>query len=114
MAGMMSTSKLIRYFFTYLATFGFQSSSPPDNITLNPAKNIDQSDFQTGFSIAAPATFDTEQLIHHTKTAFIDTIASFQDLDGELIPVQEVLELLIFMIFWTLLCLSRLGIQLIF
>ena len=56
-------------------------SLPPDNITLNPAnKRIDQSlsDFQTGIIAAAPATLDTEQLISHTRTAVVDTIASLQ------------------------------------
>ena len=34
---MMSASKLILYFSSHPAAFVFQSSTPPDNITLNPA-----------------------------------------------------------------------------
>ena len=34
------------------------------------------SDFQTGISAASPAILDTEQLISHTRTALVDTIAS--------------------------------------
>ena len=71
------------------------------------------SDFQTGYG-ATHATLDTEQLISHTRTALVDTTASLQDSDGVVIPVQEVLELLRFMIFWTMLCLCGLGIQLVF
>ena len=37
MAVKMSASKLIVHFSSYPAALGFQSSSPPDNITLNPA-----------------------------------------------------------------------------
>ena len=59
--------------------FGFQSSSPPDNITLNPAKRKkDQSlsDFQAGIDVTTHATLDTEQLISHARTAVVNTIAS--------------------------------------
>ena len=43
---------------------------------------IDQSlsDFQTGIGVPAQATLDTEQLIFHTRTALVDTIASLQGL----------------------------------
>ena len=47
----MSASKLICYFSSHPASFGFWASTPPDNITLNSAKRkADQSllDFQTG------------------------------------------------------------------
>ena len=42
----------------------------------------------------AYATLDTEQLVSNTRTAVVNTIASLQDSDGGVIPVQEVLELL--------------------
>ena len=43
-AGKMSASKLIQYFSSHPAAFGFQSYSLPDNITLNPAsKKTDES-----------------------------------------------------------------------
>ena len=67
------------YFSIYQAAFGFLASSPPDNITLNPAnKRTDQSlsNFQTGIDAAAHATLNSEQLIYHTTTALIDTTAS--------------------------------------
>ena len=57
---------------------------------------------------------DTEQLIFCTKTVLVDAIASLQDCDGGVIPVLEVLALLRFMIFWTMLCLKVLGMQLLF
>ena len=47
----MSASELIHYFSTHPAAFGFQASSLPDNITLNPANkktNQGHSDFKTG------------------------------------------------------------------
>ena len=77
--------------------FGFQSSSPLENITLNPAyKKADQSlsDFQTGIGVVAHATLDMEQFIPHTRTALVDTIASLQDSLGGVIPVVEAHELL--------------------
>ena len=43
--------------------------------------------------VAAHATFDTEQLISCTRTALV-AIATLQDSDKGVIPVQEVLELL--------------------
>ena len=49
---------------------------------------------QTGIGTAAHATLDTEQLISHIGTTLVDTNASLQGLDGEVIPVSEVHELL--------------------
>ena len=95
MAGRMTSSKLICYFFSYPVAFGFWSS-PADNITINPAnRKMDQSlsDFQTGICVAAHATLDTEQLISHIRTALVDTTASAKDSDLRVILVQEVLEL---------------------
>ena len=57
--------------------------------------------------MAAHITKNTEQHISHSKTAFVDTIASIKDSDREVIPVQEVLELLAFMLFWTMLYLKK-------
>ena len=68
LATKMSASKLIHYFSSHPVAFGFQASTPPDNITLNSAnRKADQSlsDFQTGVGAAAHATFDMEQLISH-------------------------------------------------
>ena len=79
LAGTLSTSKLISYFSSHPVAFGFQASSPSDNTTLNPVnKMTDQSlsDLQTGTGVAAHATFDIEQLILHTRTVLVDTIAS--------------------------------------
>ena len=44
--------------------------------------------------MAAHGTIHTEELISHTRTALVDTIASLQDSDGGVIPVLEVHELL--------------------
>ena len=44
LATKMSASKLIRYFSSHLASFGFRASTPPDNISLNSAsRKVDQS-----------------------------------------------------------------------
>ena len=44
LATKMSASKLIHYFSSHPAAFGFQASTPPDNITLNSAnRKADQS-----------------------------------------------------------------------
>ena len=75
----MSASKLICYFSNHPAAFGFQSSSPPENITLTPAnRKADQhlSDFQTGIGVAAHASLDMKQLISHLRVALVDTISS--------------------------------------
>ena len=79
LATKMSASKLICYFSSHSAAFGFQPSTPPDNISLNSAKRkADQSllDFQTGFGATAHATLDTEQLISHLWVALVDTLSS--------------------------------------
>ena len=51
-------------------------------------------DLQTGIGTAAYFTLDTEQHISHTRMALVDTSAFLQNLDGRVIPVQEVLKLL--------------------
>ena len=90
----------------------------PDNINRNPTnKKTDQclSDFQTGTGAAAHDTLNTEQLIPHARMVLVDTTASLQDSQRGVIQVQKDLNYsLRFMIFWTMLCLSDLGIHLIF
>ena len=94
----MSTSKLIHYFSSHPAAFGFWASTPPDNISLNSAnRKVDQSlsDFQTGLGATAHATLDTEQLISHLQVALVDTLSSLPEPEGDVIPVSEVCELLL-------------------
>ena len=91
----MLASKLIHYFSSHPAAFGFQSLTPPDNITLSSAnRKADQSlsDLQTGVGAAAHATLDTEQLISHLRVALLDTLSSLCDSEGGIIPVSEVCE----------------------
>ena len=95
--GKMSTSELICYFSGHPAAFGFKTSLPPDNFTLtSPNKRIDKSlsDFQTGSGAVAHATLDKKQLISHTRTDLVDTIASLQHLEDVVIASSEVQELL--------------------
>ena len=114
----MSASKLICYFCSHPAAFGFCSSAPPDNIALTPANGkVDQSlsEFQTGIGAAAHATLGTEQLISYLRVSLVDTISSLPDSEGGVIPVSEVCELHIkFMTFWTMLCPTDLATQLVF
>ena len=68
LATKMLASKLIHYFSSHPSAFGFQASTPPDNISLNSAnRKADQSllDIQTDVGATAHATLDTEQLISH-------------------------------------------------
>ena len=98
LATKMSASKLIHYFSSHPAAFGFQASTPPDNISLNSAnRKVDQSlsDFQTGLGATAHATLDTEQLISHLQVALVDTFSSLPKAEGDVIPVSEVHELLL-------------------
>ena len=94
----MSASKLICYFSSHPAAFGFQASTSPDNISLNSTnRKADQSlsDFQTGISATAHATLDTEQLISCLQVALVDTLSSLPKAEGNVIPVSEVRELLL-------------------
>ena len=94
----MSAPKLIRYFSSHPAAFGFRASTPPNNISLNSAnRKVDQSlsDFQTGLGATAHATLDTEQLISHLQVALVDTLSSLPEADRDVIPVSEVRELLL-------------------
>ena len=94
----MSASKWICYFSSHPAAFGFQASTPLDNISLNSAnRKVDQSlsDFQTGLGATAHATLDTEQLISHLQVALVDTLSSLPEAEGDVIPVSEVCELLL-------------------
>ena len=98
LATKMSASKLIHYFSSHPAAFGFSASTQPDNISLNSAnRKVDQSlsDFQTGTGAAAQATLDTEQLISHLQAALVDTLSSLPEAEGDVIPVSEVHELLL-------------------
>ena len=93
----MLASKLIHYFSSHPAAFGFGASTPPDNITLNSAnRKADQSlsDFQTGVGAAAHATLDTEQLICCIWVALVDTPSSLPKAEEGVISVSEVCELL--------------------
>ena len=94
----MPVSKLICYFSSQSAAFGFQSSTPPDNITLTSAnRKADQSlsDLQTGVGAAAHATLDTKQLISCLRVSLLDTLSSVPNLEGGIIPVSEVCKLLL-------------------
>ena len=94
----ISASKLIHYFSSHPAAFGFQASTPPDNISLNSAnRKADQSlsDFQNGIGATAYATLDTEQLISCLQVALVDNLSSLPTAEGNVIPVSEVYELLL-------------------
>ena len=81
LATTMSASKLICYFSSHPAAFGFQSLTSQDNITLTSAnRKADQSlsDLQTDVGAAAHATLDTELLISHLRLAHHDTLSSTQ------------------------------------
>ena len=98
LATKISASKLIHYFSSHPAAFGFWASTPPDNTTLNSAnRKADQSlsDFQTGVGATAHATLDMEQLISPLQVALVDTLSSLPDAEGGVIPVSEVCELLL-------------------
>ena len=98
LATKMSASKLIHYFSSHPAAFGFRASTPPDNISLNSAnRKVDQSlsDFQTGLGATAHATLDTEQLISCLQVALVDTVSSLPEAEGDVFPVSEVRELLL-------------------
>ena len=91
-------SKLIHYFSSHPAAFGFFTYTLLDNITLNSAnRKADQflSDFQTGDGATAHATLDMEQLISHLRVALVDTLSSLSNVEGGVIPVSEVHELLL-------------------
>ena len=84
LATKMSASKLIHYFSSHPAAFGFQASTPSDNITLNAAnRKADQSltDFQTGVGAATHVTLDMEQLISCLWVALVDTLFSLPEVE---------------------------------
>ena len=94
----MSASKLICYFSSHPAAFGFWSLTPPVNITLtfaNRKANQCLSDLQTDVGAAAHAILDTEQLICHLRVALLDSLSSLPGSEGGIIPVSEVHDLLL-------------------
>ena len=94
----MSASRLICYFSSHPAAFGFWASTPLDNISSNSAnRKVDQSlsDFQTGLGATAHATLDTEQLISHLQVALVDTLSSLPEAEKDDIPVAGVHELIL-------------------
>ena len=60
-------------------------------------RKADQSllDFQTSVGATAHSTLDTEQLISHLQVALVDTLSSLSKAEGDVIPVSEVHELLL-------------------
>ena len=120
LATKMSASKLIHYFSSHPTGFGFQASTPPDNITLNSAnRKFDQSLLKFSdwyWCCTAHATLDTEQLISHLQVALVDTLSSLPEAKGDVILVSEVHVNYFsgFMAFWTRLFPSKLEIQHIF
>ena len=95
LATKMSASKLIGYFSSHPATFGFQSLTPPGSITMTSANRKSLSDFQTGVGAVAHTTLDTDQLISHLRVALLDTLSSLPNSEGGVIPMSEVYELLL-------------------
>ena len=114
----MSASTLIHYFSSYPAAFGFQSSTPLDNITLTSAnRKADQSlsDLQTGDGTAAHATLDTEQLISHLRVALVILFPHYPILREMLYLCLKCVNYFSrFTTFSTMLFPNKLGIQLIF
>ena len=95
LATQMFASKLIHYFSNHPSAFGFQSSAPPDNFTLNPAnRKADQnlSEFWTAIGAAAHATLNMEQLISCIRIALVDTVSPLSYAEGGVILVSEVHE----------------------
>ena len=94
LATKMSASELIGYFSSHPASFGFWASTLPDN---SANRKVDQSlsDFQTGVGAPAHATLDTEQLISCLQVALVNTLSSLPEAEGDVIPVSEVHELLL-------------------
>ena len=85
----MLVSKLICHFYSHSSAFGFLTFTLQDNIVVNAAsKKTNQSfrDFQTGISAATYASLGIEQLISKMRTTIMDTIASMQDSEREVIP----------------------------
>ena len=97
----------------YVGSLLFQSSS--SILCQLPIRGlISFCDFQTNIGAAAYATSDTEKLISQNRSALPDTIAALEDSSG-MSATSEMHEWLPkIMVFWTVLCLNRSVIWLIF
>ena len=93
----MSTSKLIPYFSSHPAAFGFQASTPPDNISLNSAnRKVDQSLRFSDWSGCHCTCYSWHRATYfHLQVALVDTLSSLPEAEGDVIPVSEVCELLL-------------------
>ena len=94
LATKMSASKLIHYFSSHPAAFGFGASTPPDNISLNSAnRKVDQSlslIFRLVLGAAAHATLDTGGTYFSSPGCLVDTLSTLPEAEGDVIPVSEV------------------------
>ena len=105
----MLASKLICYFSSDPAAFGFQSSTPPDNITMNPANRKADESLSGWHWCSWSCSFLTSEL------SLLIPFPLYQILKEEWFLFQECMNYLSrFMIFWTMLCLNQLVTQLIF
>ena len=118
MADKMSASTLIWYFSSHPAVFGFQSSLPPDIISLNPANRKTYqslSNFQTSIGAAFMPLLIWRSLFLVPEQMLLIPLPLSRILMGNWYQSRQSLNYsLRFMIFWTMLCLGGLGIQLIF
>ena len=95
LATKMSASKLIHYFSSQPAAFGFQASTPPDNISLNSAnRKVDQI-FRTVLVPLHMLLLTQSNLFLVSRIALVDTLSSLPEAEGDVIPVSEVHELLL-------------------
>ena len=118
LATKMSASKLICYSFNHPATFRFQSSTPPDNITLISAnrkadESIRLSDWHWCCCSCYSLTWSSSFLSSGLPLLII--FSSVPDSEGGVIPMSKVCEYCSrFMIFWTMLCPDEVVTQLVF
>ena len=118
LATKMPASKLIHYFPSHPAAFGFMSSTPPDNITLTPATGRLVRVYQN-FRLALvlllmPLLIQSSSFLA-SELPLLILFPLYQILRQELYLCKKHMNYLSgFMKFWTMLCSNELGTQLIF
>ena len=116
LATKMSASKLTCYFSSHSAAFGFQSSTPPDNITLTSTnRKIDHSLFRISDWHLCSCSCHSQYRAAHFPYQSCAWWYHFQILREELFLFQKCMNYLSrFITFWTMSCPNGLVTKLIF
>ena len=115
LATMMSASKLILYFSRHPTIFGFQSSTPPDIVTLTSVNREADHNFRLALVLLLMSLLKQSNSSLTLELPLLIFFPLYPILMEELYLCPKYVNYFSrFMAFWTMLCPNELGTQLVF